>query len=215
MLKRSQLVPLPTLCWRLSADPLRGAFFSLGTKLCWELVKPLSQRSNEWFSAALKGSEYAGQPASRSTLCSKELDLPFPEMFPHFRRLKMEGISLRSAHILSICNCLLLQSSASAASWFNPTSPHMWSSSKLSGAPASIRLESSPATQGMPAGIIAPLANPGLLPKSLQSLQSSKAVLAGRVTAPHLLLAGGHWSNLHKISQMPGWKLCHSLSAGN
>lgn len=212
MLKRSQQVPLPTLCWRLSADPLRGAFFSLGTKLCWELVKPLSQRSNEWFSAALKGSEYAGQPASRSTLRSKELDLPFPEMFPHFRRLKMEGISLRSARTLSSCNCLLLQSSASAASWFNPTSPHLQKAAEHRPPSA---WESSPATQGMPAGIIAPLANPGLLPKSLQSLQSSEAALEGRVTAPHLLLAGGHWSNLHKIPQMPAWNLCHSLSAGN
>lgn len=39
-------------------------------------------------------------------------------------------------------------------------------------------------------------------------LQSSEAVLAGRVTALHLLLAGGHWSNLHKIPQMPAWNLC-------
>lgn len=163
---------LPTFCWRLSADPLSGAFFSLGTKLCWELVKPLSQRSNEWFSAALKGREYPGQPASRNTLCSKELDLPFPEMFRHFRRLRMEGISLRSAHTLSICNCLLLQSPASAASWFNPATPHTWSSSKRSGASAS-RLHPpwNPLlpSKGCQLGLLGSLslANPGLVPKSL------------------------------------------------
>lgn len=180
-------------CWGLGADPLSAAFFSLGTKLCWNWlnlwVRTVMSGSQEHQKAeSTQGRQHQG--ALESWICL----FPTCSITPG----TSEWISLWSAHTLSICNCLLLQSCSS--SYFNPTT-HTWSSPTHPVLPR----------KGSCWHYCAPfLCNPSQIP-----LGHFRALLAGRVTAPHLLLAGGHWSNLHKIPQTPAWNLCHSLSAGS